>query len=56
MKIVVLIGVVVSCPLIFLSLLKSSSEDQEIAGCGQPVLLSCHQRLWYVLFVLSILD
>jgi hypothetical protein len=55
MKIVVLVGGVLSWAVIFFLFLKSSAVDQEVLGYGQPVKLSCHQRFWYVLFVLSTL-
>lgn len=33
---------------VFFSALKASMADQEVPGYGQPIKLSCHSRLWYV--------
>lgn len=49
MKIAALLGGLLFWFVIFFSSLKSSVAGQEVPGYGQPVKLSCHARLWYVL-------
>ena len=48
MKMAALLGGLLFWIIVFFSLLKTSVADQEVLGYGQPVKLSCHQRLWYV--------
>jgi hypothetical protein len=47
-KIALLLGGLVFWIVVFFSALKASVAEQEIPGYGQPVKLSCHDRLWYV--------
>ncbi|KAJ5195609.1 uncharacterized protein N7498_009047 [Penicillium cinerascens] len=46
MKMAALLGGLLFWVVVFFSLLKMSVADQEVLGYGQPVKLSCHQRLW----------
>lgn len=43
-----LLGVLVFWMLLFFPLLQRSTSGEEVLGYGQPVKLSCHHRLWYV--------
>lgn len=45
-----LLGGLVFWTVVFFSALKASVAEREIPGYGQPVKLSCHDRLWYVSF------
>lgn len=49
-KIALLLGGLVFWIVVFFSALKASVAEQEIPGYGQPIKLSCHDRLWYVCF------
>ncbi|KAJ5833429.1 hypothetical protein N7474_001740 [Penicillium riverlandense] len=46
-KIALLLGGLIFWIVVFFSSLKSSVAEQEIPGYGQPVKLSCHDRLWF---------
>lgn len=52
-KIALLFGGLIFWIVVFFASLKASVAGQDAPGYGQPVKLSCHQRLWFVSIFLS---